>query len=164
MKKPHNLPKLENFQAYRPSATAEEIEIEPNDYLSQRQRIASWVCCLIAAAIMLETLFFKFTGAQESVYIFHKMGTEPWWRWGQGIWELIASLCLLLPRWKWAGGILATGAMSAAIISHLTWLGFSILGDHGLLFCMAVTTFVCSLTVLVIHRHSIPFLTPLTSW
>ena len=138
--------------------------IDPDESLSSRQRIVSWICRLVAAGIMLETLFFKFTAAPESVYIFRRMGTEPWWRWGQGIWELMAAICLLLPGLSWAGGILTTGAMLAAILSHMTWLGYAILGDHGLLFSMAVVTFISGFTVLIIHRHSIPFVTPMSRW
>jgi len=93
-----------------------------------------------------------------------RLGTEPWMRWIQGIWELLASLCLLTPRLRWMGGILTTGAMSAAILSHMTRLGFSVMGDHGLLFCMAITTFTCGFTVLILHRHQIPFVTPLSNW
>ena len=120
--------------------------------------------CGMGLSSMLETLPFKFTGAAESVYIFSKMGTEPWMRWTQGIWELLAAICLLTPRLRWAGAILATGAMGAAILSHLTWLGFSVQGDHGLLFCMALTAFTGSFTALILHRHSIPFITPLSYW
>src|ERR1044071_6857526 len=104
------------------------------------------------------------SGAPESKYIFSKMGTEPWWRWGQGIWELLASIGLLWPRIRWAGGILTTSAMSAAILSHLTWLGFSIQGDHGLLFGMAIVTFVSGFTVMMLHRHSIPNYVSLSHW
>ena len=168
MKSYGNLPQLEKFRSYRPSAAAmrlaESRHVELPDTLPQTQRIASWVCCLIAAGIMLETLPFKFTGAAESVYIFSKMGTDPWMRWTQGIWELLASICLLTPRLRWAGGVLATSAMAAAVLSHLTWLGFSVQGDHGLLFAMAVSSFVCAFTVLILHRHSIPFITPLSYW
>ena len=168
MKHYGNVPKLENFEVYRPSAAALRIarqrQVELPETLTRGQRTASWICCCAAAAIMLETLPFKFSGAAESVYIFTKMGTEPWMRWMQGTWELIASLCLLMPRFRWAGGILATGAMGAAVLSHMTWLGFSIRGDHGLLFAMAVTSFACAFTVLILHRHSIPFVTPLSSW
>jgi len=169
MKASRHIEKLEHFVAYNPSA-AELLAVakrEPTNYddgLTARQRVVSWVCQLVAAAIMIETLFFKFTAAPESVYIFRRMGTEPWWRWGQGIWELLASICLLVPRLRWMGGILTTGAMLAAILSHLTWLGFSIMGDHGLLFGMAVLTFTCGFTVMVMHRHSIPWITPLSSW
>ena len=168
MKNYSNIQRLDNFQVYRPSAaalrTAARHHVELAETLTQRQRVISWICCLIAAGIMIETLFFKFTGAQESVYIFKRMGTEPWWRWGQGIWELFASICLLTPRLKWAGGILGTGAMLAAILSHMTWLGYSIQGDHGLLFSMAITSFISCFTVLMLHRHEIPFVTPLSYW
>ena len=168
MKNNRTLPKLEDFEAYRPSAAAMRQAASrataPADTLTPRQRVVSWICQLVAAGIMIETLFFKFTAAPESVYIFRKMGTEPWWRWGQGIWELLASICLLVPRLRWMGGILTTGAMLAAILSHMTWLGYSIQGDHGLLFCMALATFTCGFTVMILHRHSIPWITPLSSW
>jgi uncharacterized membrane protein YphA (DoxX/SURF4 family) len=168
MKQSRHLEKLEHFKAWNPDAAdlvlAAQREYEPADTLTRKQRIVSWVCCLIAAGIMIETLFFKFTGAAESVYIFKKMGTEPWMRWVQGIWELLAAIGLLWPRMRWAGGILTTGAMAAAILSHMTWLGFSVQGDHGLLFGMAVTTFACGLTVLFLHRESIPNYQRMTSW
>src|SRR5215475_7043219 len=162
------LPKIEDFEVYRPSAAAMQKSTRhvnvPADTLTVRESLVSWICQLIAAGIMVETLFFKFTAAPESVYIFRKMGTEPWWRWGQGIWELLGSICLLIPRLSWMGGILTTGAMMAAILSHLTWLGYSIMGDHGLLFGMAILTFTCGLTVMMLHRHSIPWITPLSNW
>jgi hypothetical protein len=168
MKTYKTLPKIEDFEAYRPSGAAmrrqANLDAAPADTLSSRQRITSWICQLVAAGIMIETLFFKFTAAPESVYIFRRMGTEPWWRWGQGIWELLASACLIMPRLRWLGGILTTGAMLAAILSHMTWLGYSIMGDHGLLFCMAVVTFSCGFTVMILHRHSIPWITPLSNW
>jgi uncharacterized membrane protein YphA (DoxX/SURF4 family) len=136
---------------------------EPVDDLSRRARLVSWICATIAAAIMIETLLFKFTGAAKSKYIFQKMGTEPWMRWVQGVWELTASIGLLLPRLRWAGGILTTGAMAAAILSHMTWLGYSIQGDHGLLFGMALLTFTCGFTVLWMYRHHIPGYVPATT-
>lgn len=168
MKYKGNLPKLENFEVYHPSTAARRIaqerDIEIPETLSKAELVVSWVCGLIAAAIMIETLFFKFTAAPESVYIFNKMGTEPFMRWIQGSWELVASICLLTPRLKWAGGILTTGAMLAAILSHLTWLGISVKGDHGLLFCMALVTFSCGFAVTIVRRHQIPFVTPLSYW
>lgn len=169
MKKHGNLSRLDDFEPYRPSVAArraaEARQRKPaEEVLTRNERIASWACSLIAAAIMIETLFFKFSASKESVYIFTKMGTEPWMRWVQGVWELLASIGLLMPRLRWAGGILTTGAMGAAILSHLTWLGFAIMGDHGLLFGMAITTFACGFTVMCLHRHAIPFVTPLTYW
>jgi len=168
MRKSGHLPRIDNFEAYRPTAASLRSiaprESAPQEVLSRNERITSWVCSLIAAAIMIETLFFKFTASEESVYIFSKMGTEPWMRWVQGIWELGASIGLLVPRLRWVGGILTTGAMGAAILSHMTWLGFAIMGDHGLLFAMAVTTFICGFTVMCIHRHAIPFVDSLPRW
>jgi hypothetical protein len=133
------------------------------DTLSRAQITTSRVCRVIAASIMIETLFFKFTGAQESVYIFSQMNMEAWWCYGQGIWELIASVLLLTPRSGWAGGILTLGALGAAIVSHLTVLGIEIQGDHGLLFGMALLTFTCGFIVTCIHRHEIPSYSPMTS-
>lgn len=168
MRPARHLEKLEHFKAWNPSAAelleAAERECEPVETLPPKQLVAVWICCLLAAGIMIETLFYKFTGAAESKYIFSKMGTEPWMRWVQGIWELMAALGLLLPRLRWAGGILTTGAMSAAILSHLTWLGLAIQGDHGLLFGMALVTFGCGATVLWLSRHAIPGYVPAQSW
>src|SRR5499427_1746810 len=160
MNKTRHLEKLENFKAWNPSAAelvkASKRHYQPADTLTRKQHVITWICALIGAGIMVETLFFKFTGAPESKYIFSKMGTEPWMRWVQGIWELLASIGLLWPRIRWASGILTVGAMSAAILSHLTWLGFSVQGDHGLLFSMAIVTFTSGFTLMLIHRYSIP--------
>ncbi len=168
MNKARHLEKLEHFKAWNPSAAelleASKRDCEPADTLTRKQHIVTWFCSVVAAGIMIETLFFKFTGAPESVYIFSKMGTEPWMRWVQGIWELLASIGLLWPRMRWAGGILTVGAMAAAILSHLTWLGFSVQGDHGLLFCMALVAFTSGFTVMMIHRHLIPNYVSLSHW
>ena len=53
--------------------------------------VVSWLCQLVIAAILLQTLFFKFTAAEESVYIFTTIGAEPWGRIGSGVAELVAS-------------------------------------------------------------------------
>jgi uncharacterized membrane protein YphA (DoxX/SURF4 family) len=86
--------------------------------------VLSWVLRLIAAVILLQTLFFKFTAAPESVYIFAKVGAEPWGRIGSGIVELIAAALLLAPRLNWLGSLIALAVMAGAITSHLTVLGF----------------------------------------
>src|SRR5689334_15797574 len=102
MKNSHHLEKLEHFKAWNPSAAelleASKRNYEPADTLPRTQRVITWICALVAGGIMVETLFFKFTGAPESIYIFSKMGTEPWMRWVQGTWELLASIGLLWPR------------------------------------------------------------------
>ena len=124
--------------------------------------ILSWTLRGIAAGILLQTLFFKFTGAKESVYIFTTLGMEPWGRIGSGVAELIASILLLAPPTVAYGAILSLGIISGAIVSHLTKLGITLpaVGDHGELFGLAVVVFVCSTAVLVMHRAEIPILGP----
>ena len=124
--------------------------------LSKTQTTISWILQLVAAAILFQTLIFKFTGAEESVYIFTTLGLEPWGRIGSGFAELIACILLLVPRTVPLGAILALGVISGAIISHLTKLGIVVKGDGGLLFGLAVVVFVASAVVLVIRRGQIP--------
>jgi putative oxidoreductase len=118
--------------------------------------ILSWTCRVAAAVILLQTLFFKFTAAPESVYIFSKIGAEPWGRIGSGIVELVAAALLLTPWFVWAGAFLALGVMAGAIVSHLTVLGIEVQGDKGLLFALALTVFVTSTVALYLHRTQIP--------
>lgn len=124
------------------------------------QRVVSWLVRLTAAVILLQTLFFKFTGAPESVYIFTKVGLEPWGRYGSGAAELVAALLLLSSCHCWLGALLALGVMGGAIVSHLTVLGIVVQNDGGLLFALALTVTVCCLVTLVVHRRQIPFLSP----
>jgi|TARA_B110000908_G_C9924172_1_gene301015 uncharacterized membrane protein YphA (DoxX/SURF4 family) len=111
---------------------------------------------LIPAVILLQTLFFKFTAAPESVYIFETLGLEPYGRIGSGIAELIAAVLLLIPKTSWAGAGLSLGVISGAIVSHLTQLGIEVQGDGGYLFFLAVIVFVFSAIVLWMHRKEIP--------
>lgn len=117
-----------------------------------------WICRIAAAAILGQTLFFKFTAAPESVYIFETLGAEPWGRLGSGVVELIAALCLLIPRTAWLGAGLAVGVMAGAIVSHLTQLGVVVQDDGGTLFILACVTFTCGLVSLAIHRREIPII------
>lgn len=116
----------------------------------------SWALQVLVAVILLQTLFFKFTGAEESVYIFTRVGAEPWGRLGSGVLELIAAAMLLTPSLVAYGAILTVGLMSGAILSHLTILGIEVKGDGGLLFGLALTCFIGSLIVLALRRASIP--------
>jgi uncharacterized membrane protein YphA (DoxX/SURF4 family) len=125
---------------------------------SRVQTVISWICQIVAAVILLQTLFFKFTAAPESVYIFTKVGAEPWGRIGSGVVELIAAILLIIPRTTWMGAVLGMGVMAGAIVSHLTILGIEVQGDGGLLFALALAVFLTSAVVLFIHRHAVPFL------
>ncbi len=118
--------------------------------------VLSWLLRLAAAIILLQTLFFKFTAAPESVYIFTKVGAEPWGRIGSGVIELIAAILILTPRFTWLGSLLAMGVMAGAVLSHLTVLGIEVQGDKGLLFALALIVFVCSAVNLLLHRSEIP--------
>ena len=134
--------------------------------------VFSWACRVVAAIILLQTLFFKFTAAPESVYIFTKLGmfvhnyipfasistVEVCGRIGSGIMELIAAVLLLTPRFVWAGAVLAMAATGGAIVSHLTFLGSEVQGDKGLLFFLAIVVFLTSAVALILHRGQIPVL------
>ena len=119
-------------------------------------RIASWISRLVVAAILLQTLFFKFSGAAESVYIFTKVGQEPWGRYGSGMVELIASVLLFVPRFTPVGALLALGTMSGAIFFHLTKLGIVVQNDGGTLFVLALVVWTGSAFVLWLHRKDLP--------
>ena len=111
---------------------------------------------VIVAAILLQTLYFKFTGAPESIYIFETVGMEPWGRIGSGIVELIASVLLLIRRTAWLGALLALGTICGAIFFHLTTLGIEVQGDGGFLFILACVVFIASVIILIKERKNIP--------
>ena len=125
--------------------------------LTKPQKTASYFVRFTAAIILLQTLFFKFTSAPESVYIFTKVGLEPWGRYGSGVVELIAAVLLMSSCYGWLGAFRALGVMGGAIMSHLTVLGIVVQDDGGLLFGLAITVTVCSLVTLALHRRQIPF-------
>lgn len=127
--------------------------------LSKGLVVLSWVLRILIAIILLQTLFFKFTGAEESKYIFSTlMGAENEWigRIGSGVVELIAVILILYPATTWLGALLALGTMAGAIMSHLTQLGIVVKDDGGLLFGLAVLVFVASAILLFLNRKLIP--------
>lgn len=110
----------------------------------------------VVSLILLQTLFFKFTGADESIYIFTAIGAEPVGRIASGVLELIAVILLYSPHYIWLGATLALGVIFGAILSHLTILGIVVQGDGGLLFALACIVFLGSLFCLWRERRSIP--------
>jgi uncharacterized membrane protein YphA (DoxX/SURF4 family) len=120
--------------------------------------IIAWICRVAAAVILLQTLFFKFTAAPESVYIFTKVGLEPWGRIGSGIAELIAAILILIPATTWLGAGLTLAVMAGAIFSHLTVLGVVVMDDGGLLFGLALAVAVCSIALLFLQRRRVPII------
>lgn len=119
-------------------------------------KIFDWIIRLIAAVILLQTLYFKFSAHPEAVYIFSTLGLEPYGRIGLGILELITALLILYPRTAWLGAILGIVLMAGAIFFHLTKLGIVVYDDGGKLFAMAIAVLICSVITLWLHRKNIP--------
>src|SRR3954451_2441729 len=117
--------------------------------------IGTWGLRIIAAVIMLQTLYFKFSAAPESVYIFSTLGLEPWGRIGIGILELIASLLILYPRTTAFGAVMGIGVMSGAIFYHVTKLGLVVMNDGGQLFAYAIIVLLCCIWLAIIYRDDI---------
>jgi len=120
-------------------------------------RVVRAVAQLVAALILLQTLFFKFSGAAESKAIFEALGAEPWGRIGSGVVELIAAVMLLMPRTAALGGLIAAAVMVGAIGSHLTVLGIEVNGDGGTLFGMACAVLICGLLASLLRRDRYPW-------
>ncbi|MGK4569408.1 DoxX family protein [Flavobacterium sp. 3HN19-14] len=117
-----------------------------------KNSIFIWALRIIAAGILFQTLFFKFTGAEESVWIFSKLGMEPYGRIGSGIAELIAAVLLLIPRTTLLGASLSCGIMIGAIFSHIFVLGLVVKNDGGLLFSLALISFFCSAMLVFLEK------------
>lgn len=121
------------------------------------QKTISLITRIIIAVILVQTLRYKFTAHPDSVYIFTKVGLEPYGRIAIGVFELIAAILILIPKTVWAGALLTLGIISGALFMHLINLGIEINGDGGTVFYMAVVVFILSLVVLWINRKNIPF-------
>ncbi len=124
--------------------------------MKKRVSIFTWIVKLVAVLILLQTLFFKFSGAEESVYIFSKLGVEPYGRIGSGVIELIASILILIPRTTLLGALIGFGTMSGALLSHLFVLGISVKNDGGELFALAVITLICCVVLIIQNKEKLP--------
>ena len=114
---------------------------------------------LIAAGILLQTLFFKFTGASESKFIFSTLGIEPWGRWFSGFAELVASILLLVPVTQLLGAGMALGVMLGALASHVLILGVVVQNDGGLFLQQHAVQEIRQGTQLIVDRlFPIPFI------
>lgn len=129
---------------------------------SKKRTIVSWVLRIAVALIFLQTLFFKFTGADEAVYIFSQLGVEPWGRYLTGLGELGAAVLLLIPATAVFGALLSLAVITGALLSHLFVLGIVVQNDGGMLFGMAVFVLLASLALLWLHRAELrcPFAAP----
>lgn len=128
--------------------------------LSRPAAVLSWILQLGMSVILGQSLFFKFTGAPEAVYIFQTLGMEPWGRYATGLAELVTVVLLLMPRTCVYGAMLAVVVIAGAIGAHLTKLGIVVEppgqpGDRGLLFSLALNVFVAGLIVIYLRRRQI---------
>jgi len=115
------------------------------------KKVLSLVLRIVAAIILLQTLYFKFSGAPESVDLFTKLGVEPWGRIGTGVVELFTGILLLIPSTAFLGAFLGMGVMTGAIGSHLLVLGIESAGDGGTLFILAIVVFVACLIAAILN-------------
>jgi len=120
------------------------------------KQLWSWVLQGLSALILFQTLIFKFSGAEESKFIFTQMAMEPWGRYGIGVLELIASVLLLIPGTVFFGALLSVGLMSGAVVGHLTRIGIEVRGDHGYLFALALAVLIASVVVIALNPERIP--------
>lgn len=113
------------------------------------KKVLLWICRILAALIMLQTLYYKFSGSPESVYIFSMVGMEPEGRYATGIAELIASVLILTPKTSLIGALLAFFIMLGAIATHLLILGIEVMEDNGQLFIYACLVALSSVYIIV---------------
>ena len=120
-----------------------------------KNNVFTWIIKLIAVFILVQTLYFKFTAAEESVYIFSTLGAEPYGRIGSGVVELIAFILILIPRTTLLGALMGLGTMTGAILSHLFILGIVVKNDGGTLFILAIITLICCAILVFQNRDKI---------
>jgi hypothetical protein len=124
-----------------------------------RKTAIVFVLSLYIAFVFVQSLFYKFTGSEESIFIFSTLRDwsgiglfEPTGRWVIGFAELVASVLLFIPRTRIFGAGIALGVISGAIVFHLfTPLGVEIMNDGGLLFAMACGVWLSSAAILWLH-------------
>ncbi|HTH57254.1 MAG TPA: DoxX family protein [Cyclobacteriaceae bacterium] len=117
--------------------------------------VAFWIARILAAVIMSQTLYFKFSGAEESIQLFTQLGAEPWGRYGTGIFELLASILIIVPSTVWIGSLLSIGLMTGAILSHIAVIGIA-RDDGGQLFIYAVVVFACAIFSFWKSKNQVP--------
>ena len=137
--------------------------------LSTPRKTASWVLQLAVAFLFGQSLFFKFTGAPETVALFEVLGAEPFGRYAVGLLELGAVVLLLIPRTVAVGAVVSLVAIAGAIGAHATKLGISIdaeaLGKPALeplegtsLFGMALAILIASVIIASLRWRSLPLI------
>ncbi|AFM06283.1 hypothetical protein Fleli_3981 [Bernardetia litoralis DSM 6794] len=115
------------------------------------QKTIEGILSIVVAVLLLQTLYFKFGAAPESIWIFTKLNTEPSGRYLTGFLELIVAILILIPKTRRAGALGAAVIMLGAIASHIFILGIRVQNDNGLLFALACITLACAMSVLIMR-------------
>lgn len=145
--------------------------------MSNKKKIATVTFTLFIAFVFIQSLFFKFAGAPETVYIFETI--DKWVTASFGISglfvppgifnayvigsaELVASALLLVGLFtkRYAlhglGAVLALSVISGAIFFHLfTPLGINVQGDDGTLFGMACGVWFSAASLIYIRKEAL---------
>jgi hypothetical protein len=128
-----------------------------------RRTAVLFVLSAYIAFVFVQSLFFKFTGSEESIFIFATLRDwsgiglfEPFGRFFIGASELVAAILLFVSRVRFVGAGMALVIISGAIVFHLfTPLGVEIMGDGGLLFALACGVWLSSAAILLIERDKV---------
>jgi len=123
--------------------------------MKKSTKIISWITAAVAFVIMMQTLYFKFSAAPESVYIFTTLGIEPYGRIGVGIAELIASILIIIPVTRFFGALMGIGLMFGALMGHFTALGIEVKNDGGYLFALCLIVLLSCLVCLFVERKQL---------
>jgi uncharacterized membrane protein YphA (DoxX/SURF4 family) len=130
---------------------------------ARTKTIATYVLSAYIAVVFVQSLFYKFTGSEESIFIFSTLRDwsgidlfEPAGRWIIGGAELVASILLFVPGFTIVGAAMAIGIMTGAISFHLfTPLGVEIMGDGGELFALACGVWISGWVILWLKRGEV---------
>ena len=122
-------------------------------------RYGPWVLSIYIAFVFVQSLFFKFTSAPESIHIFQTIEDwiglgffEPGMRYLIGVAELIFAILVLIPATRIIGAMGALAVISGALFFHLVSpLGVVVQGDPTL-FIMAVGVFLSAIGLLYLLR------------
>ena len=140
------------------------------------KKYGQWLLIIFIAFVFLQSLFFKFSGSEETVIIFNTIGAwmadiglpqglaSAFAEYGGitvGSVELIAAFLLFFASTRLIGAIISLGVISGAIFFHLcTPLGVNRVinaagdTDGGVLFFMACGVWLCSAGLIYLNRPS----------
>ena len=136
-----------------------------------------WILSIYIAFVFIQSLFFKFSGSEETVIIFSTIGnwmagidflapiSQKFITYGGtviGSVEVIASILVLIPKTRVWGALIGLGTMTGAIFFHLfTPLGVNRIvdaagnTDNGILFIMACGVWLSCATLIYINRKKL---------